>query len=71
MDLVNAAIGLQQAKLFGQVQILVAKKILDSEQQQGAAADELVNAATNGVDQAGNALIAATSTLGSQLDLTA
>jgi len=70
MDLVTAAVNMQQANLMGQVQILVAKKILDSEQEQGAAADELIQAATTGVNQAGNALIAATG-LGGQLDVTA
>jgi hypothetical protein len=70
MDLVTAAVNMQQANLMGQVQILVARKILDSEQQQGAAADELIEAASNGVNQAGNALIAATG-LGGQLDVTA
>ena len=80
MDLVTAAVNMQQANLMGQVQILVARKILDSEQQQGAAAaverrgevaaDELIEAASNGVNQAGDALIAATG-LGGQLDVTA
>jgi hypothetical protein len=71
MDLVSAIVGMQQAKTLGEVQILVAKKILDSEQQQGSAADELIQAATTGVNQAGNALVAATSALGGQLDITA
>jgi hypothetical protein len=70
MDLVAAAVNMQQANLMGQVQILVARKILDSEQQQGTAADELIEAATNGVNQAGNAMVTATG-LGSQLDITA
>ena len=71
MDLVSAIVGMQQAKTLGEVQILVARKILDSEQESGAAADKLIEAATNGVDQAGNALVAATSGLGGQLDVTA
>ncbi len=71
MDLVTAAVNMQQANLIGQVQILVARKILDAEQDQGSAAIKLIDAATSGVDQAGNALIAATSGLGGQLDVTA
>jgi Putative motility protein len=71
MDLVSAAVNMQQANLIGQVQILVARKILDSEQEQGSAAVELIDAASSGVDQAGNALVAATTGLGGQLDVTA
>ena len=70
MDLVSLATNLQPAKLIGDVQILVARKILDSEQQQGDAAVKLIQAAENGVNSAGNSLVAATG-LGSQIDVNA
>jgi hypothetical protein len=70
MDLVSLATGLQQAKVIGDVQILVARKILDSEQQQGDAAVKLIQAAEIGVNSAGNSLVAATG-LGAQIDVTA
>jgi Putative motility protein len=70
MDLVSLATNLQQAKLTGDVQILVARKILDSEQQQGDAAVKLIQAAEDGVNNAGNSLVAATG-LGAQIDVNA
>lgn len=70
MDLVSLATNLQQAKVMGDVQILVARKILDSEQQQGDAAVKLIDAAEQGVNNAGNSLVAATG-LGAQIDVTA
>jgi hypothetical protein len=70
MDLVSLATGLQQAKVIGDVQILVARKILDSEQQQGDAAVKLIQAAEDGVNNAGNSLVAATG-LGAQIDVNA
>jgi len=70
MDLVNAAVGLQQAKLTGDIQIRVAKKILDSQSQQGAAAVQLIDAAGAGMDKSAGALMAA-SGLGGQIDTNA
>jgi Putative motility protein len=70
MDLVNAAVGLQQAKLMSSVQIAVARKILDSQQQEGSAATQLLDAATNGIDKAGDAMVAAATGLGGQIDVT-
>ena len=68
MDLVNAAVGLQQAQLTSEIQIRVARKILDSQDQQGAAAVQLIDAAEAGTNNAANALVAATG-LGGQLDV--
>jgi hypothetical protein len=71
MDLVSAITGLQQAKLQSQAQILVAKKILDAQGQQGAGAVQLLQTAEHGIDQAGDALVAAATGLGGQLDIKA
>ncbi len=68
MDLSAAISGLQQAKVMGQVQMAVAKKILDAQKQNGNAALELLNAAQNGTSQAGDALAAAATGLGGQID---
>jgi len=69
MDLVNAAVGFQQAQTMSEIQFRVARKILDSQQADGNAAINLVNAATTGFDKAANNLVAAASGLGSQLDV--
>jgi hypothetical protein len=68
MDLVNALSGLQQAKVMGQVQVAVAAKVLDMQKMQGNAADKLIPAATSGVNQAGDQLVAAATGLGGELD---
>ena len=68
MDLVKAATGLQQANLASRVQIAVARKILDQQESQGAAALQLLEAASRGTSAAGDELVAAATGLGSQLD---
>ena len=68
MDLTAAMSNLQVNKTMGQVQIAVAKKIMDSQRQQGAAALELLQAATGGGNQAGDQLVAAATGLGGSLD---
>jgi len=70
-DLVNAAVGLQQASTMSRLQFAVARKILDAQNAEGDAALKLLNAATNGVSKAGDALVAAATGLGGQLDVTA
>ena len=69
MDLVNSAVGLKQAQVFGQVQIAVAKKVLDAQRQGGAAALELLNAATEGINKAGDALAASATGVGGNVDV--
>lgn len=71
MDLVNAVTGLQQAKVISQVQYAVAGKILDSQRMNGDAAVKLIAAATNGINKAGDQLVAAATGLGGELDVTA
>jgi hypothetical protein len=68
MDLVNAMSGLQQAKVMGEVQVAVAKKVMDSQRMEGAAAIKLLQAASNGVNKAGDQLVAAATGLGGSLD---
>jgi hypothetical protein len=68
-DLVNAAVGLQQAKVMGQIQFAVARKVLDMQDAQGNAAIELIDAATNGMAKAGDAMVAAATGLGGQVDV--
>lgn len=67
-SLVSAAVGLQQAKVASQVQYAVARKLLDSQQQQGAAVIKLIEAAAAGPAKAGDELVAAATGLGAQLD---
>lgn len=71
MDLTTAAVGLQQAKTMGEVQVRVAKKIMDVDRMNGDAAIKLIEAATSGVGQAGSAMVAAATGLGGSLDVQA
>lgn len=71
MDLINAVTGLQQASVISQVQYAVAGKILDSQRLDGNAAIKLIQAASNGVNKAGDQLVAAATGLGGELDVTA
>jgi hypothetical protein len=68
MDLTNAISGLQQAKTMADVQMKVARKILDNQEMEGAAAIKLINAAGKTGNQAGDALVAAATGLGGSLD---
>ena len=69
MDLVGAISNLQTSKSIGQVQIRVAKKILDDQKLEGAAAIKLIQAATEGVSKAGDALAAQATGIGGLLDV--
>ena len=68
MDLTGAISNLQTNKTMGQIQIAVARRIMDSQRQQGDAALQLLQAATTGVTQAGDQLVAAATGLGGSLD---
>lgn len=68
MDLATSISNYQQAQTISQVQIAVAKKILDNQQYQGDAAVKLIQAASDGATQAGDYLVAAATGLGGQLD---
>jgi len=69
MDLTSAIVGLSQAKVMGQVQMRVAEKILDNERLQGASALKLLQAASDGVNKAGDELVAQSIGLGGELDV--
>ena len=68
MDLVSGLVNLQQASTLSQVQIAVAKKILEVQQRGGNAAVQLIEAASASVDSAGYQVVAAATGLGGQLD---
>ena len=68
MDLVSAITGLDQAQAISSVQIAVAKKMLDIDRSQGNAAVRLIQAADKGVSQAGDAMVAAATGLGGNVD---
>ena len=67
--LVNGVLGFQQAALASQVQFAVARKMLDSQQQSGAAMVKLIEAAGKCANQAGDQLTAAATGLGGELDV--
>lgn len=69
MDLVNSLSNLSQASTMSKVQIAVARKVMDNQKMQGAAVLELLDAASEGAGQAGDALVAAATGLGSQIDM--
>jgi len=66
--LIDAAVGFTRANMMAKVQFAVAAKVLDMQKFQGAAAVKLLSAASNGVNQAGDALVAAATGLGGELD---
>jgi hypothetical protein len=68
-SLTSGIVGLQQASLMSKIQVSVAKRVLDHQKMQGAAAVQLIEAASKGVAQAGDALVAAATGLGSQMDV--
>jgi hypothetical protein len=69
MDLTNAIVGFDQASTMSQVQIAVAGKMLEMQQQQGAAAVNLINAADHNFGAASDALAAAATGLGYSVDV--
>ena len=71
MDLVSAVTNLRSAQTMGEVQVRVARKILDMEKMQGAAAIKLIEAASQGVATAGDQLVAQATGLGGLLDVRA
>lgn len=67
MDLINGILGLKQAQQASQIQLGVAKKILDMQRADGAAAIKLIEAAARGM-QPGDELVAAATGLGGVVD---
>lgn len=68
MDLVSAITSMDQAQAIGSVQMAVAKKMLDMQQFQGDSAVQLIQAAGQSMNKAGDALVASATGLGGQLD---
>jgi hypothetical protein len=68
-SLMSAAVGLQQAKVTSQIQVAVARKMLDAQEMNGAAAVKLIEAATDGAARAGDELVAAATGLGGTIDV--
>ena len=68
MDLTAGIIGMKQAQMMGQVQMRVARKMLDMQEMQGAAAVKLIEAAGKVATAAGDSLVAAATGLGGSLD---
>ncbi len=68
MDLTSAITGLSSAKTMSAVQMKVARKILDNQEMQGAAAIKLLDAAGSIANKAGDALVAAATGLGGSVD---
>jgi len=69
MDLVSAFTGMSQAKLASQVQYAVAAKSMDVQRMQGQAAIELLQSASAGAGNAGDAMVAAATGLGGSIDV--
>jgi hypothetical protein len=68
MDLISAVTAMDQASTIGSVQMAVAKKVLDIQSFQGDAAVKLIQAASKSMNGAGDALVAAATGLGGQID---
>lgn len=66
MDVINGMLGLQQANVMSQVQLGVARKILDQQEMQGAAAIKMIQAAGN--VGAGDPMVAAATGMGGAVD---
>jgi hypothetical protein len=68
MDLTTAISDFQQAKVMGGIQTGVARKVLDMQEFQGAAVVKLIEAAGRTAAGAGDALVAAATGLGREID---
>jgi len=68
MDLTTAITDFQQAKVMSGIQTRVARKMLDIQEFQGAAAVKLIEAAGKTSAQAGDALMTAAIGLGGEID---
>jgi hypothetical protein len=66
--LISSVVGLKQAEVASKIQFAVAQKIMQNDRMQGAAVMKLLDAATKGVNQAGDQLVAAATGLGATID---
>ena len=67
-ELTSGIINFQQAALTSKVQYAVARKMLDSQQMQGAAIVKLIDAANCGVNKAADQAVAAATGPGAEVD---
>jgi hypothetical protein len=67
-DLTTGIVNFQQAALMSKIQFSVARKMLYSQQMEGAAIVKLIVAAGKTTSQAGDQLVAAATGLGGELD---
>ena len=67
-ELTSGIVAFKQAELNSKIQYAVAKKILNNQRSQGAAAIKLIEGATRGTNQAGDKLVAAATGLGGEID---
>ena len=66
--MISAVMGMDQASTLGSMQMAVAKRILDVQGMQGDAAVKLIEAASKSMNAAGDAMVAAATGLGGQID---
>lgn len=71
VDLVTAATNFSQANLATKVQYAVAKKLLDSQSEQGAAIVNMIQKADINQANASNDMVVAATGLGGSVDVTA
>ena len=71
MDIATSLSHLSRARFMGQVQMAVARKMSQIQQMQGQAALQLLEAAVSSPARAGDALVAAATGLGREIDVLA
>ena len=71
MDLVSAVTDFQRTATMSSVQMAVARKVLNAQRADGAAAIKLIQAATEGFEQAADNMTAAAMGLGGSIDVAA
>lgn len=69
MDIVNSAVQMRQAQNLSKIQVAVAKKVMDVDKMNGAAALKLLAAASNTTSMAGDAMVASATGLGGEVDV--
>lgn len=69
LGLVNSFTQMKQVENLSKVQVAVAKKVMDVDKMNGAAALKLLDAATNSSSMAGDALAASATGLGGNVDV--
>ena len=68
VELTAAIVNMKHAQTMGKVQMSVARKVLDMQEMQGAAAVKLIDAAGKIAASAGDSLVAAATGLGGAID---